>query len=167
MPMRRIVFSCALLCALVALAAQATVSVASPNTTSLQLTKRFKAATGEKLVRNKLVSSPGHYVGYDLGVPTTAKKAKWGTFTVFLVTGADVEADVESLLKNTRTGVLDPASAGGIHWESGSSVFGGAYWQAKKRYGKNVVVKWIGSSSAKKTEPSWKRLHAALLKSTK
>ena len=72
-----------------------------------------------------------------------------------------------ALLKNTRTGAMDAPSAGGVYWESGASVLGGQYWQAKKRYGQNVVVKWIGPSGAKKLDAAWKRLHAALLKSTK
>jgi hypothetical protein len=162
--MRRVVYLAAML---VLAAGLATTSVAAPSTTASQLTKRFKTATAEKLVRNGQFSSPGHYVAYDLGVQTPAKKAKWGTFTVFLVTGADVETEVTSLLKNTRTGELDPATAAGIYWESGSSVFGGLYWQAKKRYGQNVVVKWIGSSGTKKLDASWKRLHTALTKATK
>ena len=170
MPMRRIVFSCALVCALVALGSQAVASIAAPSTTAAQLTKRFKAATGDKLVRNTQLSSPGRYVVYDLGVPTTAKKAKYGTFSIYLITSPDVDTTATDLLKNTRTGMLDPVSAGGIYWESGTSIYGQQYWQAKKRYGKNgknVVVKWIGSSPMKKTDITWKRLHTALLKATK
>ena len=44
---------------------------------------------------------------------------------------------------------------------------GVSYWQAKRRYGNNVVVKWIGPTGAKKTDATWKRLHAALTKATK
>jgi hypothetical protein len=165
--MRRIVFSCALLCALFALSAHAAASVAAPSTTALQLTKRFKASTGEKLVRNSLLSSPGRYVAYDLGVQTITRRARWGTFTVYLVTSSDVETVVTDLLKDTRTGQLGTPSAGNIYWESGATLQGVTYWQAKRRYGKNVVLKWIGSGSAKKTEPSWKRLHLALTKATK
>jgi hypothetical protein len=162
--MRHLLYLAAMLCLAGALT---TTSVAAPSTTALQLTKRFKAATGDKLVRNKQVSYAGHYVAYDLGVPTPAKKAKWGTFTVYLVTGADVEAEVTELLKNTRTGELDPMTPGGISWESGATLHGDVYWQAKKRYGQNVVLKWIGPSSAKKLDAAWKRLHAAVLKATK
>jgi hypothetical protein len=155
------------LAAMLALAAvMTTSSVAASSTTASQLTKRFKTTTGEKLVRNTQISSPGHYVAYDLGVQTPAKKAKWGAFTLFLVTGADLEAEVTALLKNTRTGMLD-APTGGVYWESGASVLGGQYWQAKKRYSQNVVVKWIGPTGAKKLDAAWKRLHTALLKATK
>jgi hypothetical protein len=162
--MRHLVYLAAML---MLAATMTTTSVAAPSTTASQLTKRFKTATGEKLVRNSQISAPGRYVAYDLGVQTTAKKAKWGTFTLFLVTAGDVTTEATNLLKNTRTGVLDAPAAGGIYWESGTSVFGGQYWQAKKRYGANVVVKWIGPSGAKKLDAAWKRLHAALLKSTK
>jgi hypothetical protein len=162
--MRHVIFIAAML----ALAAGlTTTSIAAPTTTGAQLTKRFKTATTQKLVRNAQFSSAGHYVAYDLGVQTPANKAKWGTFTVFLVTAADLETEVETLLKDTRTGVLETPTAGGIHWESGASVFGGQFWQAKKRYGRNVVVKWIGPSGAKKLDAAWKRLHTALTKATK
>jgi hypothetical protein len=162
--MRHLVY----LASMLALAAFLTTSsVAAPTTTASQLTTRFKAATGEKLVVNKQYSSAGHYKAYDLGIPNAFKKAKWGTFTVYLVTGADVETEIADLLKNTRTGLPDPKSAGGIYWESGTSIYGAAYWQAKRRYGQNVVVKWIGSSGVKKTDATWKRLHTALTKATK
>jgi hypothetical protein len=36
----------------------------------------------------------------------------------------------------------------------------------KRRYGQNVVLMWIGSSAVKKTDPSWKRLHAGLTAAT-
>jgi hypothetical protein len=154
--------------AMIALAAMLTsTSVAAPATTSSQLTTRFKAATGQKLVRNKQLSWAGHYVAYDLGVATPANKAKWGTFTVHLVTGADVGNEVAELLKNTRTGAAITPTSGGIHWETGASLFGQQYWQAKKRYGQNVVVKWIGPTGKKKLDPAWKRLHKALTKATK
>jgi hypothetical protein len=162
--MRQLVYVASML----ALAAVlATSSVAAPATTASLLTTRFKAATGEKLVRNKQVSYAGRYVAYDLGVQTPAKRAKWGTFTVYLVTGADVEAEVADLLKNTRTGLPDPRSRGGIHWEAGTSIHGTAYWQAKRRYGQNVVLRWIGPSGAKKTDAAWKRIHTALTKATR
>jgi hypothetical protein len=162
--MRHLVY----LASMLALAAFMTSSsIAAPTTTGKQLTTRWKAATGEKLVRNKQVSYAGHYVAYDLGIATPAKRAKWGTFTVYLVTGADRETEVADLMKNTRTGMPDPKSAGAIHWESGTSIDGTAYWQAKRRYGQNVVLKWIGPSGAKKTDAAWKRTHTALTKATK
>jgi hypothetical protein len=148
-------------------AVMTTSSVAAPSTTASQLTKRFKTATGEKLVRNTQVSYAGHYVAYDLGVPTPAKKAKWGTFTVYLVTGASLDTEVQDLLKNTRTGMLEKPTAGGVYWESGTTIYGQQYWQAKKRYGQNVVVKWIGPSGAKKLDAAWTRLHTALVRASK
>ena len=162
--MRRTVFALVLGIVVVA---SATAHGATSNTTATQLTKRFKLSTGEKLVPNKLRSSAGHYKAYDLGVQTAFSKARWGTFTVYLVTGSDVEADVKTLLANTRTGALDKPSAGGIYWEPGATLYGDAYWLAKRRYGQNVVLTWIGSTPVKKTDASWKRLHTALTAATK
>jgi ABC-type uncharacterized transport system YnjBCD substrate-binding protein len=162
--MRHIVY----LCAMLALAALMTsTSAAAPTTTATQLTTRFKAATGQKLLVNKKWSSAGHFKAYDGGVQTQALKARYGTFVVYLVTGADVEADVTRLLADTHTGQLGAPGAGKIYWETGASIHGGTYWQAKRRYGQNVVVTWIGSTPAKKTDATWKRLHAALTAATK
>ncbi len=144
-----------------------TSSVASPSTTAAQLTKRFKTATGQKLVPSKSLSYAGHYKAYDLGLSTAANKARWGTFTVYLVTAGDVNAEVEELLSDSHTGTLGAPSAGGIYWEQGITLQGVSYWQAKRRYGQNVVVKWVGPSGAKKTDASWKRLHKALTTATK
>jgi len=160
--MRRVAFAVAVLVAVMATAASA-----APGTTATQLTTRFKQATAQKLVLNKQLTYAGHYKAYDLGVQTTAKTARWGTFTVYLVTSADVEADVTDLLSDTHTGVLGTPSAGNIYWEQGATIHGQSYWQAKRRYGQNVVVTWIGASLAKKTDASWKRLHTALTKATK
>jgi hypothetical protein len=38
---------------------------------------------------------------------------------------------------------------------------------AKKRYGGNVVLWWIGSKPVKKTDKTFKRLHTALLKAAR
>jgi hypothetical protein len=149
----------------------ATVASAQPSsasvTTPAQLTKRFKLATGQKLILNKQRSNPGHYLVYDLGVQTAAKKARWGTFTVHLVTNPDVEAEVTSLLADSRTGMPGTPSAGNIYWYLGVTLHGEKYWQAKKRYGQNVVLHWIGANPVKKTDASWKRLHVALTQATK
>jgi len=160
--MKRVAFVIAAL-----IAVTATASSAAPGTTATQLTTRFRQATGVKLVPNKQVSYAGHYKAYDLGVQTAAKTARWGTFTVYLVTSADVEADVTDLLSDTHTGVLGTPSAGNIYWEQGTTIHGQGYWQAKRRYGQNIVLTWIGASYAKKTDASWKRLHTALTKATK
>jgi hypothetical protein len=148
----------------------ATVASAHPSSASVtptQLTKRFKLATGQKLLLNKQRSYAGHFLAYDLGVQTAAKKARWGTFTVHLVTGPDVEAEVTSLLADTRTGMPATPSAGNIYWYLGVTLHGDKYWQAKKRYGQNVVLHWIGANPVKKTDASWKRLHVALTQAAK
>jgi hypothetical protein len=160
--MRR-VFALAVLVVLVVPAAPA----AAPATTAAQLTVRFKAATGQKLLPNKTSSYAGHYRAYDLGVQSVATRARWGTFTVYLVTAADVDAEVTNLLSDTRTGSLGTPTRGGIYWEQGATLQGQVYWQAKRRYGQNVVVTWIGPSSQKKLDAAWKRLHAALTKATR
>jgi len=160
--------SLAYVVAMLALSAVLTTSsVAAPSTTAAQLTKRFKTATGQKLIPSKTLSYAGHYRAYDLGLATAANRARWGAFTVFLVTGADVDAEVGQLLADSHTGMLGTPSAGGLYWEQGVTLQGVSYWQAKRRYGQNVVVKWIGPTGARKTDASWKRLHAALTKATK
>lgn len=157
-----------LLVGMLALAAlMTTTSVAAPTTTASQLTKRFKAATGEKLVVNKQLSYAGHYKAYDLGVQTITRKARWGTFSVFLVTTADVESEVTGLLSDSHTGELGAPGAGKIYWEQGVSIYGDKYWQAKRRYGQNVVLTWTTTSATRKTDLTWKRLHAALTAATK
>ncbi len=139
----------------------------APAVTTTQLTARFKQATGDKLLFNKNASYAGHYRAYDVGVQTIAKKGKYGTFTVYLVTGADLETDVTDLLADGHTGVLGEPGPGNIYWEEGSTVYGDKFWQAKKRYGQNVVLWWIGSQPVKKTDRTFKRLHAALTKATR
>jgi len=145
------------------------VAQASPSAgiTATQLTTRFKQATGDKLLLNKKISYPGHYKAYDLGVPSIAKKGKYGTFTIYLVTGADVETVVTDLLADGHTGVLGTPGSSNIYWEAGSSIYGDKYWLAKKRYGANVVLWWIGSKPVKKIDKTFKRLHTALLKTTR
>jgi hypothetical protein len=134
--------------------------------TAAQLTASFKQSTGDKLLPNKKFSYPGHYRAFDAGVATIARKGKYGTFTIYLVTGADVEAEVTDLLADGHTGALETPGAANIYWESGSTVYGDKYWMAKKRYGANVVLWWIGSKPVKKTDKTFKRLHAALIKAT-
>jgi hypothetical protein len=140
---------------------------AASTTTAAQLTTRFKAATGVKLLPNKDASYAGHYRAFDLGPPSVATRARWGTFTVYLVTSADVDADVTKLLSDTRTGTLGTPTPAGVYWEQGATLHGQVYWQAKRRYGQNVVVTWIGYSGQKKLDGAWKRLHTALTKATR
>ena len=154
---------------LVLFAVSATAALAQPSATSVtaaQLQQRFKKLTGDKLVVSRKFSYAGHYVAYDAGAASIAKKAKYGTFTVYLITGADVEAEANDLLVDAHTGVLGTPSAGNIYWEYGKTVYGDVYWMAKRRYGTNVVLWWIGSKPVKKTDRTFKRLHTTLTKAT-
>ncbi len=153
----------------VLLAFSATVAAAQPDAqsvTATQLKAKFKAMTGDKLVANKKFAYAGHYVAFDAGPQSIARKAKYGTFTVYLVTGADVEAEVTDLLADVRTGVLGTPGAGKIYWEAATTLYGDKYWLAKRRYGQNVVLHWAGSKPVKKTDRTFKRLHTVLTKAT-
>lgn len=163
--MRRLAFNLVLLSVLLCSIGAAQAS--THTTTAAQLKKSFKQSTGEKLVVNKRLSYPGHYVAFDLGAQSIARTARWGTFTVYLITGPDVESEVKSLLANRHTGALGRPGAGGIYWEPGSTLLGEKYWMAKRRYGTNVVLTWVGSTPAKKTDASFKRLHTALTVATR
>ena len=102
----------------------------------------------------------------DLGAVTIANKATYGTFTVYVVTGGDVEAQVTGLLADAHTGALGTPAAGNIYWESGTTIYGDRFALAKRRYGANVVLWWIGSKPVKKTDATFRRLHKALTKVT-
>ena len=141
----------------------AAVASAQPSVTPSRLTTKFKAATGERLRVDTQISYPGHYRAYDAGPVTIASKGKWGTFTVFLVTGPDLAAEMTDLLTDAHTGVLGKPTAFGIYWEKGKTPYGDTYWLAKKRYGKNVVLWWTTPTAAKRTDATFKRLHQALL----
>jgi hypothetical protein len=130
---------------------------AAPPLTTWQVTTRFKQATGQKLVVNRRMSYAGHYTALDLGAQTIFRKARYGTFTVYVVAGGDVEADVTDLLADGHTGVLGEPAAGSIYWESGTTVYGDRFWLAKRRYGANVVLWWIGSKPVKRTDATWAR----------
>jgi hypothetical protein len=156
--------------AAVVVAIVAATALAQPSTSSVtaaQLTAAFKRSTGDKLLVNRKMSYPGHYVAYDAGVATIARKGKYGTFTVYLVTGADVDAEVTDLLADGHTGVLGQPGPANIYWESGTTLYGDQYWLAKKRYGANVVLWWTGSKPVKRTDKTFKRLHAALIAATR
>jgi hypothetical protein len=154
----------ALACAIPLAVAQA---VPEAGITAAQLTKSFRQATGDKLVPNRPLSYVGHYKAYDVGPQSIARKGKYGTFTIYLVTGADVEADVQELLADARSGELGTPGPSNIYWEAGSTVFGDQYWLAKKRYGANVVLWWTSEGTTKKIDKTFKRLHAALLRATR
>jgi len=143
------------------------VAHASPATTQWQVTTGFKRATGEKLVVNRKASYPGHYVALDLGAQTISRKGRFGTFTVYVVSGGDVEADVTDLLADGHTGALGQPGAGNIYWESGRTVYGDRFWLAKRRYGANVVLWWIGAEPVRRTDATFRRLHEALIRATR
>jgi hypothetical protein len=155
-----------LVCALAALTLPALCTAAGPSLTPWQLATRFKQATGDRLVVSPRASYAGHYTALDLGVATISKKARYGTFTVYVVTGPDVEAEVTDLLADGHTGLLGTPGPGNIHWESGRTLYGDRYWLAKRRYGHNVVLWWIGNRPVRKTDATWTRLHRALTKAT-
>jgi hypothetical protein len=157
----------AALAVLLVTAASVALAQAPANVTAAQLTASFRKSTGDKLVLNKKMSYPGHYRAYDVGAVSIARKAKYGTFTVYLVTGSDLEAEVKDLLADGHTGALGTPGAANIYWESGKTIYGDQYWMAKKRYGGNVVLWWIGSKPVKKTDKTFKRLHTALLKAAR
>jgi hypothetical protein len=155
--------------AAVVLALVAATAFAQPSATSVtaaQLTSTFKRTTGDKLVVNRKMSYPGHYKAFDAGPISIARKAKYGQFTVYLVMG-DVEAEAENLLGDSRTGMLGTPGPGGIYWEEGTTLYGDHFWMAKKRYGSNVVLWWIGSNPVKKTDATFKRLHKTLTAATR
>jgi hypothetical protein len=152
--------------ALVALLLPALVHAARPALTSRQVTTRFEQATGDRLVVNRNATYAGHYTALDLGVATIAKKARYGTFTVYVVTAADPAADVTDLLADSHTGVLGTPGASGIHWEAGVTAHGDRYWLAKRRYGRNVVLWWTSVQRARTTDATWARLHRALSRAT-
>ncbi len=158
--MRRLLLLLAL--ALTASALAAAAHAAGSAATTSQVVSRFKQLTGDKLLVNKRASFPGHYVALDLGAPSISTRARYGTFTVFVVTGADAEKEVTALLADVHTGQLGTPGAGSIYWEPGSTLRGEPYWLAKRRYGANVVLSWIGATGAKKTDASFRRLHKPL-----
>jgi hypothetical protein len=161
--MRRVaaIFFVALACSTAVASAQPSVGA---TVTAAKLTAGFKKATGSKLKPNTKASYPGHYKAYDLGPASIANKGKYGTFTVYLVTSADVQTDVNDLLADAHTGALGTPGPGHIYWEQDISAFGDHYWLAKRQYGANVVLYWIGSKPVKKTDATFKRLHLALSK---
>jgi hypothetical protein len=128
-----------------------------------QVVARFAATTGEKLRVNPKLGYAGHYVALGLGTPSIVQKARYGVFTVYVVTGPDVTTEVNGLLADSHTGKVGAPGPAAIYWEAGTTLRGEHYWLAKKRYGANIVLTWIGTRDARKTEPSFTRLHRALL----
>lgn len=146
-----------------ALGLVATADGATAPVTALQLKNGFTKTTKQKLVVDTLRSTAGSYVAFNLGVETVERRARYGTFTIYLVTSPDLEAAVGRLLADPHTGQVGKPDAAGIHWEKGNTAYGDAYWRAKRRYGSNLVLWWVGRSPVKKTESSFTTLHRALL----
>ena len=92
----------------------------------------------------------GHYTAFNLGVQTTTKQARYGTFTIYLVSGGDVAADVKRLLTDPHTGELGTPATGGIYWEKDVTMSGTDIWMAKRPYGANVVIWWTTTSPVQK-----------------
>ena len=97
-------------------AATALAQPSASKVTATKLTTSFRQSTGDRLLLNKKMSYAGHYKAYDVGVASIAKKGKYGIFTVYLVTGTDVEAEVTDLLSDSRTGMLGTPGPGNIYW---------------------------------------------------
>jgi len=157
----------ALVAALAATLTTAGASGAGSTVTVAQLKSGFKKATGQTLVADRVRSSPGHYTAFNLGVQTMTKRARYGTFTIYLVSGGDVASDVRSLLADPHTGQVGSPATGGIYWDKGVTMTGSETWTAKRPYGANLVISWSTTSSAKKTDRTWKTLHKALTAVTK
>ena len=164
--MKRSALVVALATALAA-ALSAGASGAPSTVTVAQLKSGFKKATGQTLVVDRVGSTAGHYTAFNLGVQTTTKKARYGTFTIYLVSGSDVAADVNRLLTNPHTGDLGTPATGGIYWEKDVTMTGTEIWMAKRPYGANVVVWWTTTSPVRKTDRTWTVLHKALTSVTK
>ena len=153
------------------LALVAATALAQPSATSVtaaQLTTTFKRSTGDKLVLNRKMSYPGHYKAYDVGPVSIANKGKYGQFTVYLVTGADLEAEVTDLLADSRTGDARRARRGedllGSRARRSTATTTG--WRSGAT-ATNVVLWWIGSNPVKKTDRTFKRLHTTLTAATR
>jgi hypothetical protein len=151
----------ALAATVAAVAAAGSAQAAGGDVTAAQLRAGFKKATGQKLVVDSVRSSAGRYTAFNLGTPTFTRLARYGNFTIFVVSG-DIAANVNGLLTDQRTGQLEPPAAGGIHWEHGASLGGGLTWTAKHVYGSNVVLWWTTSQDVKKTDRTYAKLHTAL-----
>jgi hypothetical protein len=150
----------------VALAA-GTASGGSSAVTVTQLKSGFKKATGQTLVVDRARSSAGRYTAFNLGVQTKTKQARYGTFTIYLVTSPDPASVIPTLLQDAHTGVVGTPGAGGIRWESVSLLTGQTGWMAKRPYGANVVLWWTSATPVKKTDRTWTTLHKALTVVTK
>jgi hypothetical protein len=151
-----------LLAALVAVTVVAAAQGAPATVTPAQLKSGFRKATGQKLVVDRGRTSPGHYTAFDLGAQSKTKQDRYGTFTIYLVNGADVPGDVQRLLMDPHTGQVGARATGGIYWEHDSTMTGQQVWLAKHLYGANVVLWWTSTNPAKRTDRTYATLHKAL-----
>jgi hypothetical protein len=151
-----------LFAALAAVTAVASAHGAPATVTSAQLTAGFKKATGQKLVVDRGRTSTGHYTAYNLGAQTKTKQDRYGTFTIYLVTGPDVAGDVQRLLMDPHTGQVGAPATGGLYWEHDSTMTGQSVWLAKHLYGANVVLWWTTTSTTRKIDRTYATLHKAL-----
>jgi hypothetical protein len=156
-----------LVAAAVALTSVAVAGASSGSITAAKLKSGFRTGTGQTLVVNRQKSYPGHYTAFDLGAPSMFRQARYGIFTIYLVSGAEAAADVTDLLSDAHTGALGAPASGGIYWESGTTPRGDRYWLAKKRYGSNVVLHWTSTKPVKKTDGTFATLNRALLRIAK
>jgi hypothetical protein len=123
----------------------------------------FRAATGEKLVADATASTTGRYAALGLAYRSASKLARYGVFTVYVVTDGDLETAVTELLADGATGSVAEPDRRGIHWEAGTTLQGRRYWLAKKRYGANVVLWWFGTKE-RRPDATFRRLDRALAK---
>jgi hypothetical protein len=129
--------------------------------TSAQVVKRFKAATGDTLRRDRAASDPGVYEALDFGSrPSFSLTARYGQITIFVVVADDVDAAVLELLEDSHTGGLAKPDAKGIYWEEGLTLHGERTWLAKKRYGQNLVLWSLGER--KRTDRRFARVDRVL-----
>lgn len=132
---------------------------AGPVTTDL-VVQRFRAATGDTLRIDPRATIGVRYDALVLA-PSRSKRARYGVFTLYVVTAADLETVVTELLADGRTGELGEPDRRGIRWEAGTTLTGERYWLAKKRYGANVVLWWFGTQERRVDAP-FRRLDRAL-----
>ena len=88
--------------------------------------------------------------------------ATYGDFRLYLLAPGTTADDADELLVNLHTGELGSPGPGGVYWEQTRMLSGGTVWLGKKRYGPNLVLWHYGS--VQKVDPTFKRLHQALLR---
>jgi hypothetical protein len=136
---------------------------AQPTVSASQLVKRFRAATGSRLLVDKRATYAGHYTA--LALPgSISNQGRYGRFTLYVVGAGNRAEDVTGLLADAHTGQLGKPGPSQIYWEGGRYLSGERYWLAKKQYGANVVLWWYGSRQ--KIDKAFQRLHVPLKSAT-